>query len=423
MIVYLWRKRKRDKERRWNGYADEQSMANRIISFGDRTNSSRPWSMPQLNSIIVNSSRQYIDSEKCRNNIKSILRSVPYNKKREIKRADFSVGNEIGKGNFGNVYVGKIKNQDGKNTETTVAVKSISTVLSDKELRDALYEIKIMGDVNPHLNLVGMIGSCTSEAKLSGKIWLVLEFCEYGDLKNYLTINKAKILSKGEGGSFKRIDNRCLIKWAFDVAKGMEQLALKHIMHGDLAARNILLDKDPSNSGYPVAKVADFGLSKNLYDNIRYEKRSRTYVPWKWMALEYLREDYFTLESDVWSFAVLFWEILAFGKEPYGKQEYNEVLEQLENGYRLPCPQAVKDISTWSPEGCYQKISQVCFTDDTEKRATFSDIVEMIKKELTAEEMNHHTRMCEKYQFSMANDYMKLSEAKTKTASNYLKFS
>ena len=70
---------------------------------------------------------------------------------------------------------------NGKNMEETVAIKSVSTLLNQKELIDALGEIKIMGTVNPHLNLVSMIGSCTSKAKQEGKIWLVLEFCKYGD--------------------------------------------------------------------------------------------------------------------------------------------------------------------------------------------------------------------------------------------------
>ena len=109
-------------------------------------------------------------------------------------------------------------------------------------------------------------------------------------------------------------------------------------------------------SGYLVGKIADFGLSKKLYDNATYEKRSRNYLPWKWMAIEYLTDEYFTLSSDVWSFAVFFWEILAFGKEPYGQQEYNEVLKHLLKGNRLPCPNSAKNITTWSPQNLYKKI-------------------------------------------------------------------
>ena len=56
------------------------------------------------------------------------------------------------------------------------------------------------------------------------------------------------------------------------------------IMHGDLAARNIMLCEDPFKNGDIVALVADFGLSKNFYSKVTYEKSSRLMVPWRWMA-------------------------------------------------------------------------------------------------------------------------------------------
>ena len=55
--------------------------------------------------------------------------------------------------------------------------------------------------------------------------------------------------------------------WTYDIANGMKFLMEANIMHGDLAARNIMLDENPLLNGYPVAKVADFGLSKNFYES------------------------------------------------------------------------------------------------------------------------------------------------------------
>ena len=56
-------------------------------------------------------------------------------------------------------------------------------------------------------------------------------------------------------------------------------------MHGDLAARNVLICSDVGNLGSGlVAKVADFGLAKNFYDNLTYKKAKRKYLPWKWMV-------------------------------------------------------------------------------------------------------------------------------------------
>jgi len=57
-----------------------------------------------------------------------------------------------------------------------------------------------------------------------------------------------------------------LISWAFQVARGMDYLSSKKVLHGDLAARNILLCENN------IVKICDFGLARSMYRTDNYKK-------------------------------------------------------------------------------------------------------------------------------------------------------
>ena len=342
--------------------------------------------------------------------VKSEVNLLSYYTKREISRSSFTITKHIGSGNFGTVSMGELNGLYSSNSKTTVAIKSTKGPAEGAELRDFLQEIKIMSNTNAHLNLVSMIGSSYSELDGEKEVWLIIEFCNFGDLKTFLVENKKRIL---QNDSNDQINDKCLIHWAHDVSKGMEFLSRQNIMHGDLAARNVMLDDNPVQSSRYIAKIADFGLSKRFYNNVEYEKQTRNLIPWKWMAYEFLTCDYFTLTSDVWSFGVVLWEIFSFGKIPYGQKGYDEVISQLESGYRLPCPSEVNDITTWDPKVVYEDIKKLCFIEDPNERGTFSQVVETIEHHLSKDELCLYQEMGEKYRTERANYYMQLGKNKT----------
>jgi serine/threonine protein kinase len=199
--------------------------------------------------------------------------------------------------------------------------------------------------------------------------------------------------------STEELNSRLLLQWAHNIAKGMKYLSRKHIMHGDLAARNILIGRGQGCNGLSklVAKVSDFGLSKTFYDNIRYKKQKRQYVPWKWMAIEYLQTGCLTITSDVWSYGIVFWEIFSLGKEPYAGQNSEEMISKLKDGYRLPCPEEVTKESNWSPTEIYNQLADACFVSEPMKRATFSDIVQTLEAALDDKEKDEYKELTEQY--------------------------
>ena len=97
-------------------------------------------------------------------------------------RAKFKIGQLLGSGNFGSVYVGEAEGLYYPGSVNKVAVKTVNDALDRSQLTALLCEVKILANLEHHLNLVNLMGSCTSELH-NGELWLLLEFCGHGDLK------------------------------------------------------------------------------------------------------------------------------------------------------------------------------------------------------------------------------------------------
>ena len=137
-----------------------------------------------------------------------------------------------------------------------------------------------MSNLQMHPNLVNLLGACTSELYLN-ELYLLLEYCPFGDLKHFLVENRDKFdscLQNVPGHLESVFNSKLLFTWSYSIAKGLEYLSSMSIMHGDLAARNILVGENY------VAKISDFGLSKMMYYNEDYKKTERKLIPWAWMA-------------------------------------------------------------------------------------------------------------------------------------------
>lgn len=74
--------------------------------------------------------------------------------------------------------------------------------------------------------------------------------------------------------SMPQITTTDLLCWSFQIARGMDYLASRKVLHGDLAARNILLCDEN------VIKICDFGLSRSLYKTDVYHKNKEVIASW-----------------------------------------------------------------------------------------------------------------------------------------------
>eukprot|EP00058_Branchiostoma_floridae_P026664 XP_002612155.1 hypothetical protein BRAFLDRAFT_88894 [Branchiostoma floridae] len=166
---------------------------------------------------------------------------------------------------------------------------------------------------------------------------------------------------------------KCDCQYGGTCDSGLSELARLKIVHRDIAARNIVI------SDRKVAKIADFGLSRDVYVSSAYKRTNQggeeELLPLKWMALESLRDGVYTCESDVWSYGVLLWEIASFGEEPRyaGGPMHPDVctlLELLRKGVRLQ-----------QPENCplsVYRIIRSCWIVDPSKRPTPEELLQKI---------------------------------------------
>ncbi|NWS30172.1 FER kinase, partial [Polioptila caerulea] len=277
-----------------------------------------------------------------------LLNPVVKDKKWVLNHEDVTLGELLGKGNFGEVYKGTLKDK------TPVAVKTCKEDLPQELKIKFLSEARILKQYD-HPNIVKLIGVCTQRQP----IYIVMELVPGGDFLSFLRKKKDELKTKQ------------LVKFSLDAASGMAYLESKNCIHRDLAARNCLVGE--SN----ILKISDFGMSRQEDDGV-YSSSGLKQIPIKWTAPEALNYGRYTSESDVWSFGILLWETFSLGVCPYPGMTNQQAREQVEKGYRMSAPQKC-------PEEIY-KIMQRCWDYKPENRPKFSEIqkeLSSIKKKVT----------------------------------------
>ena len=103
------------------------------------------------------------------------------------------------------------------------------------------------------------------------------------------------------------------------------------------------------------------------------------------MAIESLTDWVFSSQSDVWSFGVVLWEIFSFAKVPYPGMTLNQLIEELQNGYRMKKPE-------FAPESIGQLMSD-CWKTQPNQRPTFSELEEALKNQMDESTSSNYIAM------------------------------
>lgn len=286
----------------------------------------------------------------------------------ELARSQLVLGATLGEGAFGRVVMAEVNN-------SIVAVKMVKEGHTDDDIASLVREMEVMKIIGRHINIINLLGCCSQ----SGPLYVIVEYAPHGNLKDFLYKNrpygKDQVDSSGSAPPAPQhvITEKDLIKFAHQIARGMEYLASRRCIHRDLAARNVLVSDDY------VLKIADFGLARDIQSTDYYRKNTNGRLPIKWMAPESLQEKFYDSQSDVWSYGILLWEIMTFGGQPYPAiMSAEELYSYLMSGQRME-----------KPAKCSMNIyilMRQCWHFDASARPPFTEIVEYMDKLLQAKE-------------------------------------
>ncbi|GLD74133.1 ephrin type-B receptor 4 [Lates japonicus] len=269
---------------------------------------------------------------------------------KEIDVSFVKIEEVIGAGEFGEVCRGRLRIPGKK--ENYVAIKTLKGGYTEKQRRDFLSEASIMGQFQ-HPNIIHLEGIITA----SCPVMILTEFMENGALDSFLRLNDSQ---------FTPIQ---LVGMLRGIASGMKYLAEMSYVHRDLAARNILINSNL------VCKVSDFGLSRFLQENSSdptYTSSLGGKIPIRWTAPEAIAFRKFTSASDVWSYGIVMWEVMSFGERPYWDMSNQDVINAIEQDYRLP-----------PPPDCPTHLHQLmldCWQKDRSARPRFTELVSALDK-------------------------------------------
>lgn len=339
---------------------------------------------------------------------------LPYNEQWEFPRNNLQFGKTLGAGAFGKVVEATAFGLGKEDAVLKVAVKMLKSTAHADEKEALMSELKIMSHLGQHENIVNLLGACTH----GGPVLVITEYCCYGDLLNFLR-KKAEAmlgpsLSPGQDPGYKNIhlekkythrdsgfssqgvdtyvemrpvstsssesseqdadkdewplELQDLLHFSSQVAQGMAFLTSKNCIHRDVAARNVLL-----TSGR-VAKIGDFGLARDIMNDSNYIVKGNARLPVKWMAPESIFDCIYTVQSDVWSYGILLWEIFSLGLNPYpGILVNSKFYKLVKDGYQMAQP-------AFAPKNIYS-IMQACWSLEPTHRPTFQQICLLLQEQ------------------------------------------
>uniref|UniRef100_A0A673A9T4 receptor protein-tyrosine kinase n=1 Tax=Sphaeramia orbicularis TaxID=375764 RepID=A0A673A9T4_9TELE len=291
----------------------------------------------------------------------------------EYPRNNIQYVRDIGEGAFGRVFQARAPGLLPMESFTMVAVKMLKEEASADMQNDFQREAALMAEFD-HPNIVRLLGVCA----VGKPMCLMFEYMAHGDLNEFLrrrsptqsvrTVSRASLSIRSFSSELDALPLSCTeqLSVSKQIAAGMAYLSERKFVHRDLATRNCLVGEEM------VVKIADFGLSRNIYSADYYKANENDAIPIRWMPPESIFYNRYTTESDVWAYGVVLWEIFSHGMQPYYGMGHEEVIYYVRDGHILSCPENC-------PLELYN-LMRLCWSTHPSDRPSFSSIHRILER-------------------------------------------
>ncbi|KAM8995185.1 serine/threonine-protein kinase Nek4 isoform 6-T6 [Ara ararauna] len=222
----------------------------------------------------------------------------------------------VGKGSYGEVSLVRHL-QDCKQ----YVIKRLNLKnASNRERKAAEQEAQLLSQLK-HPNIVTYRESWQGE---DGLLYIVMGFCEGGDLYHKLKEQKGQLLPESQ-----------VVEWFVQIAMALQYLHEKHILHRDLKTQNVFLTRTN------IIKVGDLGIARVLEN--QYDMASTLIGTPYYMSPELFSNKPYNYKSDVWALGCCVYEMATL-KHAFNAKDMNSLVYRIIEGKLPPMP---KD---YSPE-------------------------------------------------------------------------
>ncbi|XP_053777789.1 tyrosine-protein kinase STYK1 isoform X2 [Desmodus rotundus] len=284
---------------------------------------------------------------------------------------------QIYNGSCGAIYRTKIHTGDPAKSKTIV-LKALKEPAGLHEVQDFLGRIQFHQYLGKHPNLVQLDGCCTEREPL----YMVLEDVAQGDLLSFLWTCRRDVMTMD--GLLHDLTEKQVYHIGKQVLSALEFLQDKRLFHGDVAARNILIQCGLT------AKLCGLGLAYEIHTQGAIS--STHTIPLKWLAPERLLLRPAGIRGDIWSFGILLYEMVTLGAPPYPEVPPISILQHLQRGKVMKRPSSCTHTMYSLMKSCWRwredrrpSLRELCSRLNTAARTADDQVVLQVPERVVPE--------------------------------------